>query len=307
MKIFVILMLVILGVSATQAGNIEMFGKEKYGFTQPRYTELSWEQKKQLVGVKVLEAIAAEDHFPFCSSEQGSVFTKIFESAPEKTGTYISIYCDDKNYKNTVTDFERGKTNDPNALFGVYYEEVPYSKNQFIYPAFFTNNVHLIYSSQNKLNVSKKADLKNYKGVRVSTDRVSKTVAKEFESLNIKEVDNFSKAFEELLTGTADYLVAGYYTSLVEVYKFGIRDYVTYSKNPVWKMPMFIKVDPKVKKDERIKEFEKYLKTQAYAEKREDALRELIEMYKENTRGIVPPTYISSKTSEEEKEIETEE
>ena len=304
MKIFVILMLTAFCISATYAANIEMFGREKYGFSQPKYKEPSWEQVKQMQGVRILEAIAEDNHFPISSKEKGSVFTKIFEFTPDKAGTYISIYCDDKNYKDTVTEFERGHTESPNALFGVYYEEVPYSKNQFIYPAFFVNNVHIIYSSKNKLNVTNKSELKNYKGVHASTDKVSKTVAQEFNALGIKEVESFPKAFEELLTGQADYLVAGYYTSLIELYKLGIKDYVIYSKNPVWKMPMFIKVDPKMKKDERIQEFEKYLKSKSYIEKREKTLRELVEMYEENTRGLVPPTYINTTSNEEEKTAE---
>lgn len=302
MKIFAILILILLGVSATQAIDIEMFGKEKYGFNQPKYLEPSWNDVIRVEGVKILNALAADNHFPFSSAEQGSVFTKIFEIIPEKTETTILIYCDNKNYKNTVTDFERGYTQNPNALFGVYYEEVPYSKNQFIYPAFFVNNVHIIYSNRNKLSISNKSELKNYKGVHASTDRVSKTVAAEFNALGIKEVDDLSKAFEELLTGKADYIAAGYYPSLIELYKLGIKDYVVYSKNPVWKMPMFIKVDSKTKKDVRIQELERYLRSKSYIERREKALEELVEIYEENTRGIVPPTYISDTSNKEEQE-----
>lgn len=304
MKILLISMLTLFFISATQAAHIDMFGQEKYGFSQPRYQEPNWDTLKQMEGdgTIILEAVAADKHFPFSSQKQGSVFTKIFELTSDKTKVYISIYCDKKNYENVVTEFERGSTESPNALFGVYYEEIPYSQNQLLYPAFFTNNVHIIYSNQKRLNISNKSDLKNYKGVHVSTDRVSSTVAKEFKSLSIKEVKNFSQAFEELLTGKADYMVAGYYPSLIELYKLGIKDYVVYSKNPIWKMPMFIKVDPKIKKDARIQEFEKYLRSWAYIEKREKTLEELVKIYEDNTRGIVSPTYINTTTNKEEQE-----
>lgn len=305
MKILLTSILAIFFISATQAvhaAHIVMFGQEEYGFSQPKYLEPSWDEIKQMDGVLILEAIATDKHFPFSSREQGSVFTKIFELTSEKTKTYISIYCDKKNYENIVTEFERGYTESPNALFGVYYEENPYSQNQLLYPAFFTNNVHIIYSSQNRLSINNKSDLKNYKGVHAATDKVSSAVAKEFNFLGIKEVNNFSKAFEELLTGKADYMVAGYYPSLIELYKLGIKDYVVYSKNPIWKMPMFIKVDSKVKRDARIQDLEKYLKSWSYVEKREKTLEELVKMYEENTRGIVPPTYISDTSNKEETE-----
>jgi hypothetical protein len=44
----------------------------------------------------------------------------------------------------------------------------------------------------------------------------------------------------------------------------------------------------------RIKEFSKYIKTKEYKKKRDDALNEVLEYYKENTKGVVPPTYTNS-------------
>jgi len=294
MKFFAVLIFSIIGVWTANATDIKMFGQDKYGYSQPKYEEPSWEEIKKMQGVKILEAIAVDKHFPFSSSEQGSIFTKIFEQTAEKAQVYILTYCDDNHYTDVVTEFERGHTESPNALFGVYYEEVPYSQNQFIYPAFFTNDVHVIFAKERKLDIKEKSNLKDYRGVHVTTDTISKTVKKEINSLGVKEVESFPQAFEELLTGKADYMVASYYPSLIELYKLGIRNYVAYSKTPIWKMPMFIKVDAKTRQDPRIKEFEKYLKSRSYKEKREKAFAELLEIYKRNTEGVVPPTYTNS-------------
>ena len=45
---------------------------------------------------------------------------------------------------------------------------------------------------------------------------------------------------------------------------------------------------------------ERYLKSITYSEKKEKAFAELIEMYKENTKGIVPPTYMKTMSQDEE-------
>lgn len=62
--------------------------------------------------------------------------------------------------------------------------------------------------------------------------------------MGIKEAKDYPEAYRQLLSGEADYVVGTYYPSQIELYKLGIRDYVVYSKAPVWKMPMFIRAMP---------------------------------------------------------------
>ena len=57
----------------------------------------------------------------------------------------------------------------------------------------------------------------------------------------------------------------------------------------------------------RMENFVRYLKSSSYKKARDDAFAELIEVYKNNTRGIVPPTYISVVKEEPEKQPESEE
>ena len=239
-----------------------------------------------------LKALADDKNFPISSLEQGSVFSKIFDEMLIKNSIQFSIIYRPETYQKAVRDFERNESREINAHFGVYYKDAPYSKNQYIYPAFFTNDVHIITSLHNKLELATKNDLKKYKGIHVQTDKISDFVAKDFTSFNIKEVESFSKAFELLLTGEIDYIAASYYPSLIELYKTGIRDYVAYSQEPVWKIPMFIRVHPQLMKSPKIKELENILKSDEYKKQRDELLTELIEIYQENTRGIVPPKYV---------------
>ena len=135
--------------------------------------------------------------------------------------------------------------------------------------------------------------------------RISGTVSPEFANLGIKQVKDFPEAYKALLSGEADYIAGSYYPSIIEAYKLGIRDYVVFSKDAVWKIPMFIRTFPEVARHPRIAYLKRYFKSQRYKKIRDEALQELVDIYKENTKGIVPPTYIkiaTPETSSESKE-----
>lgn len=275
---------------------IRMIGWEENGYSEPRYTSVSsrydWKDRFDI------ELTANPDIFPWSSRRQGSVFEKIFGDLAEKEHIVIVLKYPIRDYAQTAERFEK---NDENiqGLFATYYENIPYSKNQYIYPSFFENNVHVITSAKKTISLKTKDELKNYKGAYVAQDYFSSFVLKDFEKLGIEKVKDFPEAYKKLLTGEIDYVVASYYPSQIELYKLGIHDYVAYSKTPIWKMPMFFRVTPEMANHPRVVYLKKYLKSPSYAKAKEEGMKELLEIYKENTRGIVPPTYINVGPSEE--------
>lgn len=296
MKIILLLLGAIFYNTAVQADstNIIMYGKEKYGFDQPKY------QNNYLLTEKNnrfdIFALADPENFPISSSEQGSIFEKIFSKLDNEDIRVIFQY--EKKYEDAVVDFERGKIKNINARFGVYYKEMPYSKNEYVYPAFFENKIYILTAAKTKLTLNGKAELKNYKGAYVKNDKLPDYIYKEFASLGIISTESWLKAFELLLTDQIDYIAASYYPSIIETYKLGLREYVTYSKNPVWKISMFLRVSPNLMKQEKMVKFRAYLKSQQYKKLRDDAFNELVEIYKENTQGVVPPKFINTQSEE---------
>ncbi len=289
MKFLIIMLLSLTNVADVLAdGMIKMINSEMYGFSQPVYT------KDEYKGISFnINAIAKEDDFPLSSSEQGSIYDKIFNDLAQRYGILISLKYYPKNYMQAVQSFERGENDEAMALFGVYYKEVPYSNNQYVYPAFFNNDIHVIFTSKSNIRVENKSDLKNYRGIHVTKDELPNNVNQELSVLGVKEVEDFPEAYEELLTGKADYLVASYYRSIIEAYKLGVRNYIIYSINPIWKIPMFIRVTPRMAKHPKMEILRKYLRSSQYQKIRDDAFEELIEIYKESTKGVIPPTYIN--------------
>lgn len=286
MRYIIAVIMCALGITSVSAGTITMFGQSEYGFNQPKYRHNEGSGKKKLL-IKVL---GENNNFPLSSEEQGSIFNIIFDEAFDKTPIDIAISYKN-NYEGIIKKFEReGKQEEMNAYFS-YYNDYPYYANKFIYPAFFNNNVHIITTLQNKLNLKSKNELKEYKGIYAKTDKMADFVIKEFKLLNLAEVENLSNAFELLLTGKADFIAANYYSSQIEAYKLGIHDYIAYSTDAVWKQPMFLRVDRSIMRSPYIKELQKILNNQNYETLKEKAFENLLNTYKENTRGIVPPTY----------------
>lgn len=279
-------------ITNAHASAIRMYGKEKYGFDQPKYNELANTEDEKEAGR--IFALADSENFPISSIEQGSVFNKVFSDLFELEGIKIILRYDNKNYADSLIDFERGVLRNIDARFGVYYQDMPYSRNEYVYPAFFENKIHIITSAKTKLSLNGKAELKNYKGVYVSSDKLPDYIFKEFNSLGMQKTESWEKAYEQLLTGNADYVAASYYPSLLSSYKLGIRDYVTYSKNPVWKTSMFLRVTPKVMKSRLVAKIKSYLKSPHYKKVRDEAFEELVEIYKRNTAGVVPPTFANT-------------
>lgn len=304
MRNIIIILLSVMFVSTASAVTIKMFGQSEYGFNQPRY-ELDKQEKKIKGNILKLAAFADDDHFPFSSKEQGSVFYKLFASIKEESSVDINVEYLPNKYKEEVVEFERGHVEEYNALFGVYYKELPLSHNKYIYPAIGSNNVHIITPSYKKLNITGRDNLKNYKGVYASEDKFSDIVLRDLKKLQLKEVPTFAAAFETMLSGQADYIAASYYPGLIESYKLGIKNYVAFSQDPVWTMPIFIRVKPEIMRAPQMEYLVQYLKSSRYKKQREAAFEEVIEIYKNNTIGIVPPTYINVGSTEEESETKT--
>lgn len=295
-------------ISDVNAFNVKMYGKGTYGYEQPKYEE-DYAEKGLNKAFRIV-TLADSNDFPLSSDEQGSVFNKIFLDMEQAIGIQISLKYSRGDYQEYIDNFERENKvflDDITARFAVPYDEYPYSKNSYIYPAFFENKIHLLMSVNNKLSLQGKNSLKNYKGVYVKTDKYPKYTIREFNSLGITESPNYDDALEKLLTGKIDYIAANYYPSLIETYKKGVRDFVVYSKAPVWKISLFLRGLPSLVEDKRLNKLGSYLKSSRYKQVRDDAFAELIEIYKKNTQGILPPKYIGYDADSENNEIDEDE
>ena len=101
-----------------------------------------------------------------------------------------------------------------------------------------------------------------------------------------------------IFTKKVDYIIAGYYPSQIEAYKLGVRDFVSYSKEAIWKNPLFIRVHYNLLNSPEIDRLKRYLRTDEFKDARDVALNEVLEIYKKNTQGVIPPMYIGNRAEE---------
>lgn len=294
MKYFFPLFIIMLFSFSANASTIKMFGKEKYGFEQPKYilNETTIQKAKELY------TLANHNAFPFSSKEQGSVFLPLIKKIAEKSKIYIRFIYNPKGYEEDKKIFERGDSH-INALFAVPKEFYPHSKNEYLYPAFFENKLHVITIRGGTVVINNKEDLYKYKGGYINQDCLSSFIVKDFSKYKMVSFNDYATAFEMLFTKKVDYLVAGYYPSQIEAYKIGVRDYISYSKDAIWKNPLFIRINYKLNNNPNIESLKRYMRTEEFKETRDKALEDVLEIYKKNTQGIVPPMYIGEQTKDE--------
>ena len=299
MKILKILAFAYIALFSCNAYSVNMFELKEKRINQKDYLEPVYEYviKKSFFDDEfILQLLAEKDNFPFTSKKQGSVFFEIFNHLADKE--HIIIYLAHPN-NITFKEVEQLMEHEDgekffDGIFGMYYEENKYSSLQYLYPAFAENHIHLITNSSKTLDINTKEDLKKYKGLYVKTDFLPKFAIKDAKRLGLTESADFGHAFEDLFTGRVDFIVASNYLSQIELYKVGLRAYARYSQNPIWSAPLFLKFPPKTMKHPRLESLKKYFKSAEYKQVRDKAFENLLERYRENTKGIVPPTYMNT-------------
>ena len=198
----------------------------------------------------------------------------------------------------------------------MYYGTRRYSGLEYIFPAVLNNPVYIIMRPENIDKVSKPEDLKNLRGLYIAQEYFSDYMRDNFKNYNIKPIKTALEAYEKLFTGEADYIAGGYYYNYAEICRLGLRDYVSFSKTPLWNMPLFIGVSKASKKHVQIgKLLKKYVADEKFQQSINDTLKKLIYQVEVESQGVVPPMFvkkedgaktpadeISTGTSEENKE-----
>lgn len=199
-----------------------------------------------------------------------------------------------------------------NQLFiGAYPETKIFGKLHLLYPAVVSNPIHIITLPDTNAKIKSMADLQNLKGAAIKTEYFSDFVMRKIEPLNLYYAETPYEAYEKLFTGDVDYVIGGLYYNKLEASKLGIEQYLSYSTNPVFKIPVFLAVCPKMP---RLKEFEKTMKTEMskpeFAETVKSSILQIINDELEKNAGIVPPAFakkvIEGPTPEELKALEEE-
>ena len=248
------------------------------------------------------------DYAPISYIEGDYAYTRlvsIFSQALNdvlKSNNIDTLYESSRDYEQNI---EKSRSGLYDIVMGVYNETQNGPKNfehlEYIFPAILQNPVSLVMLNGKQSTISSYEDLKKLKGIYISQEYFSDYVLERFSDLNITSVDTIKDAYEKLFLGQVDYIVGSYYYQYVAAIQNGVKNYLSFSKKPIWHMPMFIGISKNSKNFNRLKILlSKQITNSNFTQKVKEELKNQVKIFEQKNIGLVPPGFIleqNSKTS----------
>lgn len=126
-------------------------------------------------------------------------------------------------------------------IFGIYYNDERAGYLDYVQPAFMYDDVAVFVLKGKEFPFKDKNDLVGKKGV---TNK-GESYGNEFDAfmkdkLDVTRTDGIGEAFEMLVSGKADYLIAGYYPGTAEAAKSGLTDKIVPLDQALLTAEMFV-------------------------------------------------------------------
>jgi len=210
----------------------------------------------------------------------------------------------DMEIKMLLIDVRAGKYQ---MFIGANSDTKLYKGLELIYPSIISNPIHLITMPDNSSKFKTFEDMKKYKGVANREEYYSDFVLRKLKEMNITFVDSSYEAYRQLFTGEADYMLGSLYYNRIAASRYGIEKYLSFSKKPIWKIPVFIalsKVMPKL--SEYLKTFQELFSTPEFTLAVKKEIIRIVEDEITKNDGIVPPPFAKISTEEEQPQEDVE-
>lgn len=241
------------------------------------------------------------DYFPFSElTDSPKGLNTIFNDGLklfEQEGNYEVEYRRFEKHSEAIQSVRQGKTE---ILLGAYYSTHQYSGLDFIFPAALNNPIHVFMLPANIDKVKTVEDLKNLKGVYINSEYFSDYMIKNFKNFKIAPIQTPLEAYEKLFVGDIDFVIGSYYFNYAYTLKTGLKDYVAFSKNALWNMPLFISISKASPIFKQLKTtLTKFINTEDFKKSISQSLEQAIHHTEEESRGIVPPKFVRSQSLQE--------
>lgn len=233
--------------------------------------------------VETLNIIEQENY------KYASLFDIIFNEL-SSTSNVTSIKKYKSSYQANIGLINAGSCD---IILGAYFDTKPYQQVSLIYPSLINNSVSVIMLPKTAKSIKSINELKNLKGGIFAQDYFSDFVQRQMKNYNLIKEDTSLKLFEKLFTGEIDYIFATHYFGTIEAIKLGLKDQLSFSKQAIWDMPIFLGVSKASQRrkylEEKLTSFSNNPESRA---KIEQELRRIVSEFETQYQGTVPPTYI---------------
>ena len=219
-----------------------------------------------------------------------TVFENLLEEFAQATGKRIKFVNEkEDDYHELIRKVRGGKID---MALGIYHETKLYEGLEIIFPSLINNPISIIMLPKNAGKIKNVSQLKKLKGAVSSREYLSDFVSEQMKEYNLEYIDEPEKMFEKLYTGEIDYVFASYFFGIIESSKLGLRDKLSFSKQVIWNMPLFLgisKLSPN--RNYLVGKLTSYSEKPESKTKMENKLREMIMEFELKNRGVVPPPY----------------
>ncbi len=177
-------------------------------------------------------------------------------------------------------------------FIGAYSDSKLFTGIHLIYPAVVSNPIHIITLPDEQEKIKTTKDLAALKGIISKTEYLSDFVLRKIKPLNLTFAETPYDAYEKLFTGEADYILGGLYYNRIMSSRYGIEQYLAYSKKPLFKIPVFVamsKTTPKLSLYDKI--FSKEFNNPEFGNSVKQEILRMVEDEIAKNQGIVPPAF----------------
>lgn len=231
------------------------------------------------------EVVTAEYSVP----KMHTIYDQFIENYA-KDNHYDLAYVLDKPYKDLVMDILRGEID---LILGIYYDTDIYNGIEYVYPSILNNPMTAVMLPNRIGEVKKMDDLKKLKGGMDSREHLAGYVSKAMKNYNVEYIDNSEELYKKLFTGEIDYVFTSYYYGIVQTLRLGIRNQVSFTKQSLWDMPLFIGVSKTSRHRKSLyATLTKMLSNKQYEQEMKQHLIETIQRIERENAGVVPPAFV---------------
>ncbi len=217
-----------------------------------------------------------------------TVYDQFIEDFAQKNH-YVTSYIFNKKYKDLVMDILRGEID---LILGIYYDTEQYKGIEYVYPSILNNPMAAVMMPNRINEVHTMDDLKNLKGGMDSREHLADYVTKAMKNYNVVYVDNSEELYRKLFTGEIDYVFTSYYYGIVQTSRLGIRNQISFTKQSLWDMPLFLGISKtSMLRKSLYSTFTRMLKNDQYKKDLKKHLIETLQKIEQQNAGVVPPSF----------------
>jgi polar amino acid transport system substrate-binding protein len=179
--------------------------------------------------------------YPVIAYKDGDNIVGVAPSLVEAIGKAINVPVESK-YMGTWEEAQAAaRDGKADMIFGIYYNDERAGYLDYVQPAFTYDDVAVFVVKGKEFPFKDKSDLIGKKGVT----NQGESYGTEFDAfmkdkLDVARAAGINAAFNDLIAGKADYLIAGYYPGLAEADKDGLKDKVVPLDQALLSQEMFV-------------------------------------------------------------------